>query len=256
MSATTAQGTSDYQQGIMHAMRAHQENLSEPGHKRFTDNQKAALQGYCKVKSWAEVPAIWKQVEGCKNDVDLRRVLARHWATYQKGGLGGMFYNVYWSDDLITAIRTLNLCTCTTPSYATAMDGLSMLHLLPWSQEDIRSHEREQKIRHKTAGTRTYAEERKLSKAARLPPTNYERILLLLTTYVQLLEMLFTEHNSHQEGVVTVRNQLLSMAQTSGLITATLLVNIQWAVMVDACKHFGECMDPDAFPPSPGSRLR
>ena len=46
------------------------------------------------------------------------------------------------------------------------------------------------------------------------------------------------------------------MADTSGLITTTLLVNIQWAVMVDACKHFGECMDPDAFTPSPGCRLK
>ena len=63
----------------MHAMRAHTDNLSEPGHKSFTNIQKAALQGFCRVTRWVDVPQIWKDIEECKNDTDLRRVLTRYW---------------------------------------------------------------------------------------------------------------------------------------------------------------------------------
>ena len=71
MSARPASGANKYQQGVMHAMRAHTENLSEPGHKRFTAIQKARLQGYCNAASWTEVPQIWKDIEDCKSDGDL-----------------------------------------------------------------------------------------------------------------------------------------------------------------------------------------
>ena len=54
-SARPAQGANEYQMGIMDAMRAHQENLSEPGHRRFSAIQKARLQGYCNAASWNEV---------------------------------------------------------------------------------------------------------------------------------------------------------------------------------------------------------
>ena len=86
MSARPASGAKEYQQGVMHAMRAHNENLSEPGHKRFTAIQKAALQGYCNVTRWTEVPQIWKDIEDCKSDGDLRRVLNRYWSRYQQAG--------------------------------------------------------------------------------------------------------------------------------------------------------------------------
>ena len=77
------------------------------------------------------------------------------------------------------------------------MDGISMLHMLPWSREDKIHHERKHEIKKRTARTRTYAEEKKFLRAARLPPTVYERIMMLLNTYAQFLEMLFTKNNSH-----------------------------------------------------------
>ena len=183
MSARPADRANKYQQGVMHAMRSHTKNLSEPGHKRFTAIQKAALQGYCNVRSWNEVPQIWKDIEDCKSDGDLRRVLIQYWSRYQQAGQGVLFYNIYWSEELIAAIRTLNLCSCITPTYATAMDGISILHMLPWSREDKINHERDHAIRNKTARTRTYAEEKKFLKSARLPPTMYERTMMLLTTH-------------------------------------------------------------------------
>ena len=46
MSARPADRANKYQQDVMHAMRSHTKNLSEPGHKRFTAIQKPALQVY------------------------------------------------------------------------------------------------------------------------------------------------------------------------------------------------------------------
>ena len=110
-------------------MRTHQENLSDPRHKRFTAIQKARLQGYCNAASWNEVPKVWTKIEECKSDGDLRCVLDRYWSRYQQAGQGVLFYHIYWSEEFIAAIRTLNLCSCVTPSYATTMDGISMLHM-------------------------------------------------------------------------------------------------------------------------------
>ena len=94
-SARPSQGANEYQMGVMHAMRTHQENLSDPGHKRFTAIQKARLQGYCNAASWNEVPKIWKQIEECKSDGDLRCVLALQWGRYQQAGKSVLYYDVY-----------------------------------------------------------------------------------------------------------------------------------------------------------------
>jgi len=53
---------------------------------------------------WDEVPMIWKQIEKCKSDMDLRWVLTRKWGEYQ-GDLSRQYYDIFWTDELLTAIR-------------------------------------------------------------------------------------------------------------------------------------------------------
>mmetsp|Transcript_35920 Transcript_35920/g.75560 ORF Transcript_35920/g.75560 Transcript_35920/m.75560 type:complete len:101 (-) Transcript_35920:760-1062(-) len=40
-----------------------QEQKVETGQKGFTDIQKGALQGFCMVSSWDNIPVIWTQIE-------------------------------------------------------------------------------------------------------------------------------------------------------------------------------------------------
>ena len=72
-----------YQKGIEHAMRAHSDNQSEPGHKSFTKVQKAYIMGLCKVRKWKKAPKIWHEIKKTKNDEDLRSVLKEYWAEFK-----------------------------------------------------------------------------------------------------------------------------------------------------------------------------
>ena len=199
---------------------------------------------------------MWKDIEKCKNDPDLRRVLTRHWAKYQVPGGGALLYNIYWKDEFIVAIRTVNFCSGNSAAFHTSMAGLSILNLMPWDKSNKTAYKRDQVAKKKTETTRTYAEEKKMYKHARFPPTRYERLCILLTSYGLLLEMLFTANNSHQRGVMDVRDQLQSMAQTSLRLSPLYLTNVCWGAMVDANKYFNECMAPEDFEGGPRCRLR
>jgi hypothetical protein len=71
-----------YTNGVTDAMRMMQEQESDTIHKGFTEVQRGALQGFCMATMWDKVPMIWKQIEKCKSDMDLRRVLTRKWGEY------------------------------------------------------------------------------------------------------------------------------------------------------------------------------
>lgn len=110
-------------------MCVHTKNLLEPGYRRYTPVQKATLKGLCMAATWDRVPNIWKEIEGTENDVDLRRILKRYWERYHSRGL--LFYNIYWEDVFIHAIRTMDFAMVSMVSFAMLMTGASMLNLMP-----------------------------------------------------------------------------------------------------------------------------
>ena len=97
-----------YSKGINDTMRMYHEMQSDTIFKKFLPEQKAAIMGFCGVMTWKEVPTIWKEVEGTKSDAELRHVLKRH-GDKSKKNLNTMFYDVYWSEDLITEIQKVEL---------------------------------------------------------------------------------------------------------------------------------------------------
>ena len=171
-----------YERGIEHALRANADNLSEPGHRRFTKIQKAYIMGLCRVRRWKKVPKIWKEIEKTKNNEDLRVVLEEHWAKHKVQRGATILYSIFWEDDFIGAIRTTRLSRAKIVRFATSMAGIGMLNLMPWSQEDIDSYYRDREAKAKTAATRTEADEKEAWKNARLPPTRYEAAMVLFTT--------------------------------------------------------------------------
>ena len=132
--ASTAKLGETFQAGVLSAMRMFNDNSSDTMHKSFTDAQKARVMSACCVTKWCDVPGIWHEVEKCKSDEDLRDVLSRHWAKYETN-LTSIFYKVYWSEELLKAIRKVAFTASSIATYKTSEMGLSMLQLLPYTED-------------------------------------------------------------------------------------------------------------------------
>ena len=56
--------------------------------------------------AWDRIQPIWREIEGTKTDLGLRRMLGMHWPKNQSN-LKVMFYNIYWVEvkDLMTLVQ-------------------------------------------------------------------------------------------------------------------------------------------------------
>ena len=99
-----------HQQGVEHAMRAHSNNLSEPGHKSFAKSQKAHIMGLCRVRKRNEVPKIWHETEQCRNDEDLHRILERHWSKMKEQRGATLLHSIYWKEESINISIIVAIC--------------------------------------------------------------------------------------------------------------------------------------------------
>ena len=245
--ASTPKQLSDfYLKGIEDSMRLNHANESEPSYKRFSKVKKAAVMGWCKARTWKQVPEIWKEIEATTCESDLRRVLDRHWSKHQ-GSLNHQYYNIWWPDEFVKAIRMVEPVESGQACFLTSCLGMSLLNLLPRSAAEIAIIKKDKRARDKAMSNLTFAEAKQIEKAPRLPPTTYEGTLMLLTTWALFLAMLFTEHNEHLQGVDEVRARLMEMSGVTEKLTPMYLANVMWAVLDDQCKHFNECMSMDDF---------
>ena len=236
-----------FQQGVATTMRMYQELQSnDSGYKKFSDIQKGALLGFCGEVTWANVHPIWKTIESTKNDADLRRILDTEWAVHAKN-INLMHYQVFWTDELLSAIRTVEFTEAGKATFLTSELGLSILQLMPRTTEEEGRMNAVRRAKAKAGGIISYAEARKFERAPRLPPRTWEETATLLLTYSLFLEMLFGRKNEHLDGVQAVRRNLMALAQCKSKLKPSYYGNVIWAVLDDMAKHFSECMSIDDF---------
>ena len=65
-----------------------------------------------------------------KNEADLRRILDREWGKHAKN-INIQYYRIYWSDELLTAIRKVEFTELGEATFPTSEMGLSLLQLIP-----------------------------------------------------------------------------------------------------------------------------
>jgi hypothetical protein len=195
---------------------------------------------------WDEALMIWKQIEKCKSDMDLRRVLTRKWGEYQ-GNLSRQYYDILWMDKLLTAIRKVAFVETDTVEFASLETGIILINFMPCSEAEMGKIRCVQELRRAMKGTWTQVDERKAYRAPRCPQGTYERMLMLYTMYAMFLEMLFSKANAHLVGLNHVRRQLMSMAKISTRLSPLYFANVTWAVLEDAFKHFSKNTELEDF---------
>jgi hypothetical protein len=237
-----------YQKGVTDAMRIYQENATDdPYKKRFTDVQKGSVMGWCGVTSWAQVPKIWREIENSKSVKDSRKILRRHWAR-NRVSLHTLYYDIWWDDDLLIALRTVQFTEASVATFLTSESAFSLLHLMKRTPAEIQMLERQSQQREKARLTLTLKEWKAAERDPRLPPGTFEETYTLFTTYAMLLEMLFKVEglpmlNNHALGLDEVRGQMLLKQEDD--LRPNYFANIVWAVLSDAVLHFNECLDMD-----------
>jgi len=84
MQPTAVQMSDAYVQGLNDNMRMQMDmKARDPDYNRFSQEQQAALCGFCGVTSWKAIPKIWKAIENTKPETDLKKIITQEWSPYQ-----------------------------------------------------------------------------------------------------------------------------------------------------------------------------
>ena len=226
-----------FTKGVELAMRTLANNASEETKKGFSDTQKGKIMGWCFAGAWREVPGIWHEIEQAKSDEDLRVVLSQHWKK-NEGDLNVQFYSIYWAEEILISLRKVTLTKGSRATWATSEKGISMLLLMPRTDDARMEIEDEYQLRQAVGENLSMADLRRAERTPRLPPLRWEELATLLTTYGLFLEMLFGPKNAHLRGVNAVRRQLFAMADYRHLFSKAYIANVSWAILDDGVNHF------------------
>ena len=171
------------------------------------------------------MPKIWHRIEEARTDNDMRVILEQEWAK-NRGNLNVQLYDVFWIEDILTALRKVIFTKSARATYATSESCLSPLLLMPRSEEQRFEIEQDYQRRLAAGRNVTTADIRRAERAPRLPPLVWEALMTLLTTYALFFEMLFTARNAHLQGVNAVRRQLMTMANFKHCFDRWCCVNV------------------------------
>ena len=124
--------------------------------------------------------------------------------------LNSDFATVYWEDNLLQAIQTVDFTQGLPSCFLTSAAKAAPLAFLERSIAEIKLLEANRRARGKTT-TWSFAKAKKDMKAPRLPPVDIKDANSLYTTYAAYLNMMFGPRNTHLLGLNVVRARLRAM---------------------------------------------
>ena len=109
----------------------HELQLLETVYKRLTNVQKGVFVGFCNDTSRADVPPpLWNDIDSTRIEANLCYILDREW-NKNSTNINIQYYKIYWSDDLLTAIRKVEFTELGEAIFLTSELGIRLLQLLP-----------------------------------------------------------------------------------------------------------------------------
>ena len=213
-------------------------NVGSGIHKAFTKHMKGAVMGFSEVLDWADVDPLWHDIEGTKNDHDLRRILKTAWEA-RKTNLGQMFYDVYWGEETMTSLRKAMYVVSNVAMYETIERGFNPVLFFPLELEDEMEMEAEYQARLEAGVVTTDDTAKKAKRKVRKPPRTWEELVMWLNTWVEVLAMLHARCD-HLRGVNAVRQKLATLGERKKKYSARYWVTIAWVVYDDSVRYFGQ----------------
>ena len=120
-------------------------------------------------------------------------------------------------------------------SFLTSKIRISILNFMQMQRDQVKidALTMERELKKQTGSNWTYANARAALKQPRRPPTTSETTCTFLTTYAMFLEMLFTDSNSHLEGLNAIRRKLRIMQATKRKISKIWFATVVWGLIED-----------------------
>ena len=115
------------------------------------------------------MPPIWEEIEQCKTDMDLRVVLQKH-TSKNETNLNTMFYGIYWSEELMKAIRKGEFTASNMALFRTSEMGLRMIALVPRIEDERIEMETDYQRRRSSGNNVTTGDIKAVENAPRMPP--------------------------------------------------------------------------------------
>ncbi len=118
---------------------------------------------------WQYMSHIWKATKKAITDKDFRFILQQEWDKY-KTRIDVQFYNIYWCEDILMALRKVILTKSARATFTTSKTCISLLLIMPQSEEARQNIKNEYQRRVTAGKTVTMSDLKKAEKQPRLPP--------------------------------------------------------------------------------------
>jgi hypothetical protein len=203
------------------------------GGRMYSENNVAALKGYCGVVDPAKIPQIWDSFQQTKEIASHRhnlRVLMTKWAKQTGKEIDKA---PFFTEQTIKDMVTLNFNPEeAVPTYASTQRGLSILTCRPKTAQEvelIKDNEEAQRI---TAHTAQFNEVQRRQKTPPSPPPDtYFKLRLSVNTFCALVWTLFGEDCDYYKGLWDVA-EILDLQEVHIIrdsFTADVCRHITWA---------------------------
>jgi hypothetical protein len=212
------------------------------GGRMYSENNVAALKGYCGVVDPSKIPTIWDSFQQTKEIASHRhnlRVSMTKWARQTGKEIDKA---PFFTEQTIRDMVTLNFNPGeAVPTYASAQRGLSILTCRPKSAQEVEIIKDNEEARRITAHTAQFNEVRRRQKTPPSPPPDtYFELRLSVNTFCALVWTLFGEECDYYKGLWEVAEtlDLQEVHIIRDSFTTDVCRRITWAILSDGRSFF------------------
>jgi hypothetical protein len=227
------------------------EGADDVGGKLYSENNVAALKGYCGVVNATDIPTIWDSFQQTKEIASHRHSIRTQMSKWSKETGKDIDKAPFFTEQTIKDIVSLNFNPGeAVPTFTSAQRGISILTCRPKSAHEVETIKDFEEARRVTAHTAQFNEVRRRQKAPPSPPPdNYFELRLSVNTFCALVWSLFGDECDYYKGLLevaeTLDQQEVHIIQES--FTVDVCRRITWAILSDGRSFFNTVLVEEQF---------
>ena len=223
-----------------------------PEKKGWTQDQMELIMDFCNVDNWKDVPPIWDEIEGKNSTQEVQRILRR--AMSEEAALFGVKLKTFHlSTNRIKQIMKVELSPGPKADVTDLKEGIVILDLVPRTRAEAAALSTQEEAERESERNRSLEESTTIasrrSKNVGAVPDSLATAGPTLTAYVIFIRVLFGRKCEHFKMVRKAKHIVDEWEEED--VTAEMIKNLFWAIIVDARQFFAAWNDnPDGTPKS------
>jgi hypothetical protein len=227
------------------------EGGDDVGGKLYSENNVAALKGYCGVVDPMLIPTIWDAFQQTKEINSHRHSIRVSMSKWSKDTGKDIDKAPFFTEQTIKDIVGLNFNPGeAVPTFSSAQRGISILTCRPKSAHEVETIKEFEEARRATAHTAQFNDVRRRQKAPPSPPPdNYFELRLGVNTFCALVWTLFGDECDYYKGLLEVAETLdqQEVHIIREAFTPDICRRITWAILTDGRSFFNTVLVESQF---------